>query len=62
VQSHISSQRGEHIDAALADGWVALAQHIIDPGECRPGGGPSRAVAGGEEKSAGREGERAVFS
>jgi hypothetical protein len=27
---HLSVQRGEHIDAALADAWVALAQRIID--------------------------------
>jgi hypothetical protein len=27
---HLSLQRGEHIEAALDDAWVALAQHIID--------------------------------
>jgi hypothetical protein len=27
---HVSFQRGKHIEAALADAWVALDQHIID--------------------------------
>ena len=26
---HVSAQRGQHIDAALADAWIAAAQRII---------------------------------